>query len=233
VNAAFALDRLDEHGGDVRVHRALDRREIPVGEHREAGRQRAEPILVLSFLGEADDRRRAAVKVPREDEDLGLVLRDPLDRVTPFAGELDRGFDRFGPRVHREHLPVARQLGHLFVQKAQLVAAEGARRQRDAVRLLEHRLTDARVGVTLIDGGVRGEKVEVFGPLDVPDPAAGRLVNDDVQRMVVMGAVLILELDVVRSRQFHGIHASPPEWIGKIAREVLTPSEGDGIIRPP
>ena len=40
-------------------------REIAVGEHREAGRQRAEAVLVLRLFREADDRRRPPVEVAR------------------------------------------------------------------------------------------------------------------------------------------------------------------------
>ena len=49
------------------------------------------------------------------------------------------------------------------------------------------------MAVALIDGGVGGEEVEVLAAVDVPDPGAGRALDDYVEGVVVMGAVSVLE----------------------------------------
>ena len=63
------------------------------------------------------------------------------------------------------------------------------------VGLLEQRLLDLRMTVTLVDGGVGREEIEVLSPLDVPDPDALAALQDHVERVVVVGAVIVLEAD--------------------------------------
>ena len=71
-------------------------------DEREPRRERAEVLAVLRFRREADDRRRAAVKVVAADDDLRAIVRDTLRAVTPLARELDRRLDGLGARVHRQ-----------------------------------------------------------------------------------------------------------------------------------
>jgi hypothetical protein len=56
------------------------------------------------------------------------------------------------------------------------------------------------VAVALIDCGVGGEEVEVTAAFDIVDPDAGGALDDDVERLVVVRAVLILERNEVRGR---------------------------------
>ena len=51
-----------------------------------------------------------------------------------------------------QHALIARQLAERLVERTELIVAEGARRQRYAMRLLDHRLENSGMRVTLIDG---------------------------------------------------------------------------------
>jgi len=51
------------------------------------------------------------------------------------------------------------------------------------------------VAVPLIDRRVGGEQVEVLAAVDVPHPGAFASLDDDVQRVVVVSAIAVLELD--------------------------------------
>src|SRR5512146_504795 len=132
---AFALDRLDQHGGGLRRDRRFDRGEIAEGHGTEAWRERAEAVAVLGFRGEADDRGRAAVEIPGGDDDLGAIGRDALDAIAPAPRGLDRGLDRFGAGVHRQGLVEPGKGAELLEEGPEPVAVEGARRHGEPARL--------------------------------------------------------------------------------------------------
>ena len=120
-----------------------------------------------------------------------------LDLVAPLAHGLDARFDGLGAAVHRQgHVRVG-QLAQLLVEEAQLVVAEGARGQGQLRGLLLHDRDDARVAVALVDGRIGRQAVEVALAVDVPDPDALAAGQHDVERLVVGGAVLLFQRDVV------------------------------------
>ena len=86
-----------------------------------------------------------------ENQDLALCRRHSLDGLSPLAGELDGRLHRFRPAVHRQEALEAGQRGDLLAEPAELVIAEGARTEREALRLLGELLDQARVAVPLID----------------------------------------------------------------------------------
>ena len=196
-DAGLALDGLDEEGGGVGRDGGAQGGGIAEGDDLEAGREGAEAVAVLRVGGEADDGDGAAVEVVGADDDLGLIFRHALDLVGPLAGELEGGLDGLGAGVHGQGHVEAGEVVDLLVEERELVVAEGARGQGDALRLLEHGGEDARVAVALVDGGVGGEEVEVAAAFDVVDPDALGALDDDIERLVVVGAVLVFEPDVL------------------------------------
>ena len=122
---ALTLDRFDQHADHVGVHRLADRLEITVRQHRETRRERPVTVLVLRLVGEADNRRGAAVEVAGKDEDLGLAVRNTLDLVAPLPRRLDRRLNGFRARIHRQHPLVPGHVVDFFVQRTELVRTEG------------------------------------------------------------------------------------------------------------
>ena len=53
------------------------------------------------------------------------------------------------------------------------------------------------MAVALVDGGVGGQAIEIAIAVDVVHPDALGALDDDVERVVVVGAVAVLELDEV------------------------------------
>lgn len=51
---------------------------------------------------------------------------------------------------------------------------------------------DVRMAMTLVDGGVGGEKVDVFTAVDIPKTGALTAFDDDGERMVVVGTMFAL-----------------------------------------
>src|SRR5262249_54904279 len=65
------------------------------------------------------------------------------------------------------------------------------------LRLFQQRGGDARMTVSLIDGRVGADAVEIFFSVDVPQPYAFGAIDDEVQRMIVMRAVAFFEGDEI------------------------------------
>ncbi len=120
-----------------------------------------------------------------------------FDGVAPLAGGFDGGLDGFYAGVHGEGHVEAGEVVEVFEEERELVVAEGAGGEGDLCDLVVEGLEDGGMAVALIDGGVGGEEVEVLAAVDVPDPGAGGALDDDVEGMVVVGAVLVLVGDEV------------------------------------
>jgi len=196
-DTGLALDRFDEDGDRALVHRRPDGVGIPEGQQAIAAGERTEPLTVLGARGEADDRGRAAVEVVVEDQDLALGRRHALDGLPPLPGQLDGSLDRLGAAVHRQEALEAGERADLLAELAELVVAEGARAEGQPLRLLGQALHQTGVAVPLIHRRVGGEKIEVAIALDVPDPDALAACDDDLERVIVVGAVTILERDQI------------------------------------
>ena len=84
-----------------------------------------------------------------------------------------------------------------LVEQRQLIVAEGARGQRDFVRLLDQGLQNFGMAVALVDGGIGGQAIEVALAFDVVDPDALGALDDDVERMIVVSSVIFFELDEI------------------------------------
>jgi hypothetical protein len=53
--------------------------------------------------------------------------------------------------------------------------------------------------MALIHRGVGGEAIQVAVAVDIPDPDAFAAPDDHVQRFVILGTILIFQIDVSRS----------------------------------
>ena len=132
--------------------------------------------------------------VPAGD-DLGRVLGQAFRLIGPLPGGLDRRLDGLRPRVHGQDHVVARQDAELPGQERPLIVAEGARGERHPPGLIFQGLDDSRVAVSLVHGRIGAQEIQVLAAVEVPDPDALGLVDDDVQRMVVVRAVFIFDGD--------------------------------------
>ena len=74
-------------------------------------------------------------KLPSQTMIVARPGRDALDLVAPLAGGLDRGLDRLGAGVHRQHAVLAAQRGEVARERPELVVGERAARERHAVEL--------------------------------------------------------------------------------------------------
>src|SRR5215204_5563269 len=101
MDAAFALDRLDQDGSRLRTHEFL--RGLEVAERRvdEAADHRAEPLLHLGLARRGETAVGAAVEGSREAQNLGLLR--PVLRMGVLAGKLYRRLYALGAGVAEEH----------------------------------------------------------------------------------------------------------------------------------
>jgi hypothetical protein len=102
------------------------------------------------------------------------------------------------------------ELADLVVEQRQLVVAEGARGERQASSLLDQRLADLRVAVALVDGGIGRKAVQVARAVHVPDPDALAARQHHVERVVVVGPQLVLQVDQLLGGGIRVRHRSLP-----------------------
>ncbi|MEY9791490.1 hypothetical protein ABIE77_006049 [Sinorhizobium fredii] len=177
-----------------------------------------------------DNADGAAMEIVGADDDLRLVGGDALDLISPFADRLYRRLDRLGAGIHWQHLVRAGEGGDLLVEQSELVVAEGARGERQLLRLLHHRLEDHRVAMALVDGRIGRQTVQIAVALDVPDEDAFAARQHDVERLVVVGAEQMFGLD----QGCRGLHQSLSAMLarrrlgGGADRTILRRSGSDG-----
>ena len=130
-------------------------------------------------------------------DDLGPVLGHALFLIGPLARRLDGGLHGLGPRVHGQDHGVAGHLAKLLGQHGPLVVAEGPGGQGQLAGLLDEGPDDAGMAVALVDGRVGAQEVEVLAAFDVVHPDPLGLADDDVEGVVVVGAVEVFDQDEV------------------------------------
>ena len=156
VDAAFALDRLDDHRRDRRRRRApRSAAASPNGTRRTSASS--------GTNGSRNASRPLAESAPSVLPWNARVGRD--DRRTPRRGarELERALDRLGAAVgeERDREVARRELGQPLRQPAHQRVEHRAARQRHAVELVLDRRDDARMAVTEREDAVAAGEVEV------------------------------------------------------------------------
>ena len=184
VDAAFALDRLDEHRHHVLVvRRDLAHRLQVVQRHaHEALHQRLEAGLHLAAGGGRQRRQRAAVEGLLHDDDRRL---GDTAVVAVLARDLDRRFVGFQAGIAEEHLVQAGDggdaVGGLLLQRD----LEQVGRVDDAADLLGERAHQARVVVPERVDRDAGERIEVLLARLIPQPYA--LASHERDRLAGVG----------------------------------------------
>ena len=56
---------------------------------------------------------------------------------------------------------------------------------------------DSRMAVSLIDGGIGAQEIQIFFSLDIPHPDTLGFFYDDIQGVVVVRAVKVFEKDKI------------------------------------
>ena len=204
-DAGLTLDRLDEHGDGVVVDRGGQRVGVAERHRAETRGVGAEAAARSVVVGEADDRRRAAVEVVLRHHDVALAGRHALDVGAPFAGDLDAALDGLGAAVHRQHHVLAAQLGQRLAERSEPVGVEGSADQRHRVELSMRGRDDLGVAVPEVHRRVRSQAVQVAPALDVGDPGALGAGRDDGQWRVVVRGVAVIDGDRVGRRWRHGV----------------------------
>ena len=197
VDAGFALDGLDDDGDRVGSDALRDGVGVAVGDLREAGQVR--PVIdERIWVGRhRDDGDRPTVEIVLGADDVLGPILDAFDLDAPAARGLERGLDRLGACIHREGHLVAGELAELFEEGAHTIVVESSARERATVELIADRIDDFRMPVALVDRRVGGEKIKVTLALRVMDLAPLRLRDDDGQRVVVVGAVFLIQGNII------------------------------------
>ena len=196
-HAGFPLDRLDEKANGVGGDGGLQRIGVAERDGFESRRKRTKAAAGGRIGAKADDGDGPAVEVVAADDDLGLALRHAFHLVAPLPDRLDRAFHRLGAAVHGEDLVRAGQLAELLVEERELIVVERPRGERQGARLVDKRLVNLRVAVSLVDGRIGGEAIEISVAVHIPQPHALAPREHDREGRVVMGAEFSLDIEEI------------------------------------
>ena len=196
-NTSFTLDWFYKKSGSVAVDLRSQIFDVSIADDWEARCVWPEAKTVLLVCRETDNCCRAAVKIPLGTDNLGLVLRNPLYGVPPFANRLDCCFDSLATGIHRQGHVVTGKVVKVFVEKRKLVVAECPARERQFPCLFGECLKDFRMAVSLVDCRIRCQAVKITSSFDVGEPDPFTASDDNIQGVVIMGAVSFFKLDVL------------------------------------
>ena len=124
-----------------------------------------------------------------------LILRDSFDFVAPFPGNFDSSLNSLRSRVHRQYHIKAKEVGDKFGKAREDIVVEGSRAQGQSRGLLCQRLHEFWVAVTLIDGAVGTQEVQILLTLGIPDGCSGGSGKNYRKWVVVVGGMRVLAVD--------------------------------------
>src|SRR6516225_147581 len=200
----LALDGLDQEGDRIGRDRCFKCGGVAKGyDAAESGGEGTEAVARGRIGAKADDSQGAAVKIVGADDDFGPVFRHALYLIAPFTRDLDCAFHRFGARVHGQNLVRLGGGAELLAEQRELVVHEGSRGDSKPRRLFGQCRQDARVTMPLIDRRICRQTIEVAPAVDIPNPDAMATGEHDIERLVIVRAVLALKgaIAVARSRR--------------------------------
>lgn len=193
-DATFGLDWFAKNRDCVGGDRRFERFDIAKGYDFETGGEGAKVGFVSFFGAESDDGGGSTVEVILEDDDFGLSIGDALAGVSPLSGEFYGGFNGFGTGVHGADLVESAELGDAFKEESDFGVVESAGDNGDVIELFFEGVDDAGVEVSVGDGGVGADAVNVLVAGLIPDPGVFAFYDVDGEGFVVVGAVLVADL---------------------------------------
>ena len=117
---------------------------------------------LVSFPSGRTQTYRPPVKVLCHTQYQRLVLRDLLRLVSPLPCDLDGRLDCLGTGVHGEDHLETEKLCDKLGEFGEDIVVEGSRAQGQSGSLLSQSLDELRVAMTLIDGTICGEEVQIL-----------------------------------------------------------------------
>ena len=149
-HSGFTLYRLHHKADGVRRDGRLQSLGIPKGNDLETGRKRTEPRPGVLIRAEPDYGDGPAVKVVFTDDNFRLILRNPLDLVSPFTNRLDNGFHGLSPTVHGKNLVGVCEFAQLFIEQRELIISKCPGGKGQVFGLVHHGFKDLRMAVSLV-----------------------------------------------------------------------------------
>ncbi len=119
------------------------------------------------------------MKVAVAADKLDLVVRNSLFDRAPASCKLDGCLHALRAGVHREESVISEISVDIFLEPAESVVVESSRGKAELACLVFQRLYDSRMAVSLVDSGIRREKVIILLALHLPDENPCSLFESD------------------------------------------------------
>ena len=172
IDAALALDGLDEDQRRVGADGRLERGHVVQLREGDPGQERLERGPLRRLARRRQRAERPSVERALERDDAGLARR--LARV------LDRRLDRLGTRVAEERLRAAEALGEQVGKPGHRLAPVEVRDMPESVELLVRGGERRRMAMSEADDGDARREVEVTRPVGGGQPRAVAVDERDV-----------------------------------------------------
>ena len=109
------------------------------------------------------------MEILRGRKDQCLSLWNALDFVCPLPRNLDRRLNSLRTSVHWQDHVISEDRLDLLCPFREHIVVECSRGEGESLSLFAQSLDEFRVAMTLVDGAVGGEEVEVVFAFGVPD----------------------------------------------------------------
>lgn len=131
----------------------------------------------------------SAVEVFRNAQDYRFVLWDAFNFVAPLSGNLHGRLYSFCSCVHGQYHVESEKCSYKLGELWEDIVVECPRAQRQSACLLRQRLHKLRMTMALIDGAVRGQKVQIMAAFWIPYRSTRGPCKDNGQRVIVVRSV--------------------------------------------
>lgn len=116
--------------------------------------ERTELVVTRRIIGGTTSSNGSSPEVTLSEKNLGLVVWDTLDGVSPSTSEFDSRLTGFASRIHQQNLLIAEGFGEELFGFTKIAVVESSGSESDLGSLFDESLEDLRMAVTLVDGGV-------------------------------------------------------------------------------
>ena len=200
----LTLDRFHQEAYYIGIFQGLGQGiHLIIGYLYKSGRIRAEIGVGTRIGAHGDNRDRTSVEILATNHDLRTLRSDPFPTVSPTAAKLQSRLYRLGPRIHRQELIISEKLTGKFHVLTQYIRMKSTGYERKLLRLLHQGLHDLRMAMSLAQGRIARQEIKITFSFQVPHEHAFASSENDRQRMVVVGTILLLSGNVIF--RFHTI----------------------------
>ena len=193
--AAFPLNGLHQKARHVRcaLQDPLKCHYIVIGDGNKARHEGAVILISRWVTGKGNHRRRATMEILPANDNLGLLLGNPLFSVSPTPTYLDGSLHALHTRVHGKYLVKAKKRAQVVLKMPQTVIVQCPRGDGKGGGLFPQCCYNLGMAVPLIDRGIGRQKIVVAPPRRVVEENTRTPTDNHWKRCIVVGTISVFQ----------------------------------------